>query len=89
MGIVRHGPEGAPSNEIRKESKRRSLQGRVVRAETRGREFVSVVRLTCFHKVAGAKAISPQLFFMDSEGQGMKVPEITGTRPEARRSNPG
>ena len=71
---------------LRMKSERRvregDYQGHVVRAETRGREFVSVVRLTCFCKVAEAKATSSQLH--SSEERGMKVPEITGTRPEAR-----
>jgi len=63
------------------------LQCLSVRFEKRGREFTSVVRLSSLSCVAGAKANARSC--ESSEGQGAKAPEITGVRPEARRSNPG
>ena len=64
------------------------LQCLGVRFEKRGREFTSVVRLSGLSHEAIAKAKYPQLR-RAVRGMGMKMPKITGVRPEARRSNPG
>lgn len=62
------------------------LQCLSVRFEKRGREFASVVRVSGFSHVPGTKANARSC--ESSEEQGVKAPEITGTGPEARRSNP-
>ncbi len=71
---------------VRTGSTSKGLQGHGVRFGTRGREFVSVARIIGSSQASVAKAkVRSSLCYL---ALGPKGPEVTGTRPEAARSNP-
>lgn len=76
-----------PRNSPRGFSTKKGSQRHVVRFEKRGREFISVARLTVIRQGTTAKATSPQRF--SREGRRMKMREVTGIIPETPRTTPG
>ena len=82
-----HPPKGNPP---RSEARRRVLasggnQEGAFRLETRAGEFISVARLS----LERSRSESDQSAARKGQGRRMKMREVTGMRPERRRSRPG